>query len=51
MPRASTGAPAIGKPPSMIVAAAPVPTMLTESAMSWSPVLGVSSLMAGIASS
>jgi hypothetical protein len=35
----------------MIVAAAPVPTIVTESAMSWSPVLGVSSLMLGTSSS
>jgi hypothetical protein len=35
----------------MIVAAAPAPTIVTESAMSWSPVLGVSSLIAGTSSS
>ena len=51
MPRASTGALGSGKPPSMNVAPAPVPTMFTVSTMSWSPVLWVSSLTTGISSS
>ena len=54
MPRCSIGEPSAGKPPSTIVApkpVAPAPSMITESRMSKSPELSLSSLSVGISSS